>query len=33
MGIVYDSRGIVVRGQSIMHTKLLNEGQDFEGEA
>jgi hypothetical protein len=33
VGIVYDSRGIAIQGQSIMHTKIFNEGQPFEGEA
>ena len=30
---VYDSSGILIQGKSIMHTKMFDEGQPFEGEA
>jgi hypothetical protein len=33
VGIIYDSRGIFFQGKSVMHTKMFNEGQPFEGEA
>jgi hypothetical protein len=31
--IIYDSRGIVVQGKTTVHTKMLNEGYNFERKA